>query len=1179
MSVTKLQALRLASQAIEQARANDFDAYEKTLERVERELQTAEPDVAGYSREILERLKLCYRRTSGPSNDRGTLQQSAPLAVVVTPVRNGARFIEETISSIVSQRGAFTLRYHVQDGGSTDGTIDLLKAWAIKLVKRNPLGGAPVIFTWTSERDKGMYDAVSRGFEIACDGSVASHDTLMTWVNSDDVLPVNSIWTACCFFADNPDFSWITGMGGLINEASAGAVVFDEPTVFSQLDLALGRHDGRSLCYVQQEGTFWRRTLWERAGGLERDMKLAGDWDLWRRFASVEPLVKLRTVLGLHRRHSSQLSANMPGYHGEIDARSVNESKTLDVPPRGFHAAYDTTALKWVLSEVRADTQTPQPGSPGVQSTSPVPVRLPGNREWPKISVVTPSFNQGRYISETIESVVAQEYPNLEYIVVDGGSTDETGEVLSRKRASITHLIVERDRGQSDALNKGFKLATGDILCWLNSDDQLAPGALFAVAMAFCTHDVDMISGICEIYQDGVLRHRHMSACRDGRLPLNDLLDLDTGWNAGQFFYQPEVFFSRALWEKAGGHVREDCYYSMDYELWCRFAFCGARLHVIGKPLARFRQHADQKTAHPEKFKAELVTVRDRFAAAHGIQLHASGRPPTRWDRTLRVAIVNDIGPLHGAGIAQSRLAAGIEMAGHSVEWFSLADREETDAEEASSALLEAVVGYEPDIVLFGNLHARSRESVSLIERVSSRFPTFWVLHDFWLLTGRCAYMGSCGRYLRGCDETCPTPSEYPQLDPSRIRQAWSAKRRLMTGEHAPVVLANSAWSLRIAADAFENQGVSRQERLAQVRLGAPVNLFRPQSRQDSRRALGVGPDSFAIAFSASLLGDERKGGWYLLEALRGIQIPKLCVLVIGNLGGPSPVIEGADVVSLGYVTNTPMLVTALNAADLYVGPSTAETFGQVFIEAALTGVPSIGFDQTGVRDAIAEGVTGLRVEQSMQSLREAIRRLYENKQLRTNLSTWAPIFAANEFSLESSYHSLFNVWRSLGLVDKWGLPHKVGFVRTSRFIDESAESIPSWQPIEGISPVEGPYTDIPTQFRWCHGEVSVIRVNCAEGGPRVLRVAYYSTLFDSLAVNVSAAGRTVGELAVARTPPGALGHASLVFNARPGWNRVELRPERLREPFGGETRALSFMLRDVDAPAPTSLASAAVLA
>ena len=263
-----------------------------------------------------------------------------------------------------------------------------------------------------------------------------------------------------------------------------------------------------------------------------------------------------------------------------------------------------------------------------------LPDTLPDGKPWPKISIITPSYNQGYFIEETILSVLDQGYPNLEHIIIDGGSTDSTVDVLNRYKSQLAYVVSEADRGQSHAINKGFAIASGEIVTWLNSDDRLAPGALAAVALAFSTSSADMVSGICEVYKNDVLINRHMTACADGPLPLLDILDLDNGWNAGQFFYQPEVFFSKALWDKAGGQVREDLYYSMDYELWLRFAHCGANIHVIGRPLARFRVHSDQKTADPSKFKAELMVVRDQFAANAGIKFDGSQRPAVNFSRS-----------------------------------------------------------------------------------------------------------------------------------------------------------------------------------------------------------------------------------------------------------------------------------------------------------------------------------------------------------------------------------------------------------------------------------------------------------------------------------------------------------------------------------------------------------------
>ena len=265
---------------------------------------------------------------------------------------------------------------------------------------------------------------------------------------------------------------------------------------------------------------------------------------------------------------------------------------------------------------------------------------------------------------QTILSVLNQAYPEVEHIVIDGGSSDDTRRILDRYREQLAFVRSEPDKGQSQAINKGMNRATGEILTWLNSDDMLAPGALGAAALAFHTSGADMIAGVCQLFAGGKLVEQHLTSCEDGPLPLNDLLDLDGGWNAGQFFYQPEVMFKRSLWLKADGHLNEDLFYSMDYELWVRFAEAGAKLHVIGRPIAWFRLHEGQKTHDDSKFKAELVQFRDSYLERTG----RSTKPRPVSDkprRQLSVALLNDLGFQYGAGLAHQRFAEALSLAGH----------------------------------------------------------------------------------------------------------------------------------------------------------------------------------------------------------------------------------------------------------------------------------------------------------------------------------------------------------------------------------------------------------------------------------------------------------------------------------------------------------------------------------
>ncbi len=234
------------------------------------------------------------------------------------------------------------------------------------------------------------------------------------------------------------------------------------------------------------------------------------------------------------------------------------------------------------------------------------------SRNWPRISVVTVSYNQSRYIKSCLDSVLDQGYPNLEYIVVDGGSTDGTKEILERYRDRLSLLIIESDNGQSDALNKGFRSVTGEVMNWLCSDDLLEPGSLFNIGRAFAHNEVDIVAGGCRIIngRDKTLYRHHNG------LPFDQVVDLSFGdllsfvgvWQRGMFFFQPEVFFSRKIWEASGGYIKEHLHFAMDYDLFLRMAMAGARILHIPHYIGVSRRHDDQKTRHEDKLY--LPTIR-----------------------------------------------------------------------------------------------------------------------------------------------------------------------------------------------------------------------------------------------------------------------------------------------------------------------------------------------------------------------------------------------------------------------------------------------------------------------------------------------------------------------------------------------------------------------------------------
>jgi hypothetical protein len=239
---------------------------------------------------------------------------------------------------------------------------------------------------------------------------------------------------------------------------------------------------------------------------------------------------------------------------------------------------------------------------------------------WPKIGVVMVSFNQAAFLEEGLRSVLDQGYPNLEFIVIDGNSTDGSIDILERYRDRLTTLVIEPDRGQSDGLNKGFARVTGDILTWVNSDDLLEPGALFRVAQAFATPGVDMVAGGCRqigLSRDKIIvnHHNRLPFGIQIALPLGLLLDLDRFWLTGSFFYQPEVFFSRDIWQRSGGRLRTDLNYVLDYDLWVRMAAAGAHIIHIPEYLACSRTHDQQKTTVGMPYLPEVQRLLQEYSA------------------------------------------------------------------------------------------------------------------------------------------------------------------------------------------------------------------------------------------------------------------------------------------------------------------------------------------------------------------------------------------------------------------------------------------------------------------------------------------------------------------------------------------------------------------------------------
>ncbi len=203
---------------------------------------------------------------------------------------------------------------------------------------------------------------------------------------------------------------------------------------------------------------------------------------------------------------------------------------------------------------------------------------------YPRITVVTPSFNQGHLIEETINSVLDQNYPALEYIVIDGGSSDATLEVIKKYEHKIAYWTSAPDGGQSEAINKGLRRATGDIVTWLNSDDLFLPGTLQRIPGLFAEYDAALIHGKTVLFGDGIKE----------QIKGADEKDLDVRYLAGMPFPQPSSFFKRsALLEQ--GFLDESLHYGMDYDLFARIAL-NYPIRKVEDVFSKYRLHEESKS-------------------------------------------------------------------------------------------------------------------------------------------------------------------------------------------------------------------------------------------------------------------------------------------------------------------------------------------------------------------------------------------------------------------------------------------------------------------------------------------------------------------------------------------------------------------------------------------------------
>jgi glycosyltransferase involved in cell wall biosynthesis len=220
-------------------------------------------------------------------------------------------------------------------------------------------------------------------------------------------------------------------------------------------------------------------------------------------------------------------------------------------------------------------------------------------KELLKISIVTPSYNQGQYLEETIQSVLDQNYPNLEYIIMDGGSTDNSVDIIKRYESQLAHWESKPDGGQADAIKRGFNMATGDILAWLNSDDYYLPDTFNQVSELFARDDLKIVFGECALYNE-----------KSGKIKSSTVFEYAKSHKIeySDYIIQPSSFWTKKTYDLVG-NLNEKLAYTFDWDWFIRAKRKGVKFHPVEKVWSVYRYHDQHKTGTGGDKREEEIAI------------------------------------------------------------------------------------------------------------------------------------------------------------------------------------------------------------------------------------------------------------------------------------------------------------------------------------------------------------------------------------------------------------------------------------------------------------------------------------------------------------------------------------------------------------------------------------------
>lgn len=628
----------------------------------------------------------------------------------------------------------------------------------------------------------------------------------------------------------------------------------------------------------------------------------------------------------------------------------------------------------------------------------------------PRISVITASYNQGRFIEQTIRSVIEQDYPNLEYIVIDGGSTDETLNILERYESHFAYWVSEPDRGQSDAINKGFRQATGDILCWINSDDVLLPRSLHIVGEIFASYPaVDWIIG----QHAGIGLEGWLALVLPPRGYLRSFIR--RGWYQDRmlgFIAQESCFWRRELWQKVGSSLDESLHYAMDFDLWRRFAEHVAPV-TVETPLAAARLHFERKTGREgamARYYAEMGAddrvlpdwvrrIAQRITARRAPKIrynYNTGRwnllpgpyfdAPARALDVLTVSTRDSGDPYARSAWAshQAALAGGVRPRSRMLVWnkrkptreiiVNQGRRARYYRQRAGQTETRTLQAY-PQRELYGgwltalpnpnathktieaarpgllHLHDVPEGFVAPEALKGLELPIVWTLPHAWAFTGGCTHPGACMRFSSGCG-SCPQLKSGREDDLSR--EIMRRKSRAWSDLNLTIITTS-----RALADQARKSQLFTARRVEFIPAAVDTDVFRPLDRTEARAALDLPEDVPLIAVGAHHINQPRRG----LNHLRAV-----AEQLASDQNPPAILVIGKDNTSLQADLreyrrdpgqDDHLLPQILAAANAMLIPDEQEFSGAPFVEALACGLPVVAFDAAAAPDYILHHKTG----------------------------------------------------------------------------------------------------------------------------------------------------------------------------------------------------------------------------